>query len=75
VSHAETWLAYDFAIIDRCTHVLMMPRWESSVGAIREQEYAQAIGVPVFFSADELARAVDARPTEADEGKVIGSAT
>lgn len=32
LSHAD-WLAYDFAIIDRCSHVPMMPRWESSVGA------------------------------------------
>ena len=59
LSHAE-WLAYDFAIIDRCTHVLMMPRWESSVGAIREREYAEANGLPVFFSADQLAVAVGA---------------
>ena len=36
--HAE-WLAYDFAIMDRCTHLLMMPRWETSVGAIKEREY------------------------------------
>lgn len=59
LSHAE-WLAYDFAIIDRCSHLLMMPRWESSVGAIREREYAEANNVPVFFSADDLATSVGA---------------
>lgn len=58
LSHAE-WLAYDFAIIDRCSHVLMMPRWESSVGAIREREYAESNGLPVFFSTDQLAEAVN----------------
>lgn len=38
LSHAE-WIAYDCAILDRCTHLLMMPRWETSVGAIKEREY------------------------------------
>ena len=36
----ETWLAYDFAVIDHCTHVLMMPRWETSTGAVKERDYA-----------------------------------
>lgn len=43
----ETWLAYDLAVISRCTHVLLMPRWEQSAGAIRERAYAESIGVPV----------------------------
>lgn len=54
------WLAYDFAVIDRCTHVLMMPRWASSTGATMEKLYAEEISVPVFFSAEELATAVGA---------------
>ena len=44
----EAWLAYDFAIIDRCTHMLMLPRWESSAGAVRERAYAESIGMPVI---------------------------
>ena len=51
--HAE-WLAYDFAIMDRCTHLLMMPRWETSAGAVREREYALKIGKPVATSLDEI---------------------
>ncbi len=43
MSHTE-WLAYDFAVIDRCTHVFMMPRWETSTGAVAEREYALAQG-------------------------------
>lgn len=39
LSHEE-WLAYDFAVIDRCTHVYMMDRWETSTGACAEREYA-----------------------------------
>jgi hypothetical protein len=53
------WLAYDFAVIDRCTHVLMMPRWETSTGATMEKEYAASRGLPVLFSVGELMDAVD----------------
>lgn len=35
----EQWIAYDCAILDRCTHILMMPRWETSTGAVKEREY------------------------------------
>lgn len=56
----EDWLAYDFAIIDRCTHVLMMKHWHTSSGACREKEYAESRGVPVFLSVAELLHAVAA---------------
>ena len=51
----ETWLQYDLAVIDRCTHVLMMPRWEQSAGAVREREYALSIGKPILTSIAEIA--------------------
>lgn len=50
----EAWLEYDYAVIDRCTHVLMLPRWEQSIGALREKQYAEQIGRPVVFSVAEL---------------------
>jgi hypothetical protein len=50
----DAWLAYDFAIIDRCTHVLLMPRWESSAGAVKELAYAESILKPIIYSLDEL---------------------
>ena len=50
----EAWLQYDFAVIDRCTHILMMPRWETSAGAVREKAYADARGIPVLFNNHEL---------------------
>lgn len=56
----ETWMAYDFAVIDRSTHVLMLPRWDSSSGAIREMEYAKTRGLSVVFSVSELQQALDA---------------
>lgn len=50
----ETWMHYDFAVIDRCTHVLMLPRWETSAGAVREKAYAESRGVPVALSMADL---------------------
>lgn len=50
----DRWLAYDFALIDRCTHVLLLPRWETSKGARLEKEYAEQIGKPVVASMDQL---------------------
>ena len=48
------WLAYDCAVIDHCTHVLMLPRWETSAGAVAERAYAVQIGTPVITSLEEL---------------------
>lgn len=36
----QAWMDYDFAVIDRCTHVMLLPRWETSSGAVLEQRYA-----------------------------------
>lgn len=40
----ETWIAYDFAVIDRCTDVVCLDHWEQSAGALREVEYARHNG-------------------------------
>lgn len=56
LSHAD-WIAYDKAVIDRCTHMLMMPRWKSSTGALLEYEYALG-KIPIYFSVEELQRAM-----------------
>jgi hypothetical protein len=53
LAHGE-WLDYDCGIIDRCTHMLMMPRWETSTGACLERDYAASKGMPIFFSFDAL---------------------
>lgn len=50
----EAWMAYDFLVIDRCTHVCMLPRWTESAGAVRELDYAQQIGKPIFLGPDEM---------------------
>lgn len=53
LTHAQ-WIAYDFAVMDRCTHVLMMDRWETSTGAKLEYDYAQRKGIPIAESVDAL---------------------
>lgn len=50
----EKWLALDFAILNRCTHIIMLPRWRESAGALEERVYADAHGIPVAESLDEL---------------------
>ena len=50
----ERWMEYDYAVIRRCTHMLMLPRWVWSKGAIREKEYAKSIGLPIAYSIDDL---------------------
>ena len=57
----ETWMAYDFAMIDRCTHMLMLPRWAESKGAIREANYATLRGMCVFYDLDALVRHLDGK--------------
>lgn len=49
LSH-DQWLAYDEAIIDHCTHLLMLPGWEYSKGAMHEYRYASAFGKPIALS-------------------------
>lgn len=61
LDHTE-WVEYDRRVIDRCTHVLLLPRWEASLGARLEKAYAEEIGVPVVYSIAEL-EALDAVPT------------
>lgn len=59
LDHRE-WIAYDFAIIDRCTHMLMMARWDSSTGAKLEHQYAIDHDVPVFYTLKALLKEMEA---------------
>lgn len=53
LSHEE-WIAYDYAIIERCTHMLMMDRWESSNGAMLEYNYALSRNMRICKSVPRL---------------------
>lgn len=50
----QQWIAYDFAVIDRCDYLLMMPRWQTSKGAQLEYDYAVERGIPIAGSVEEL---------------------
>ena len=50
----ETWMAYDFAVIDRCTGMLMLPNWRQSAGAVREREYAEGIDMPIWERIEDV---------------------
>lgn len=39
----ELWMQQDLAILRRCTHVLMLPNWQESPGAIREHDFMQSL--------------------------------
>lgn len=51
----EVWMALDFAWIVRCDALLRMPG--ESPGADREVFKARDLGVPVFYSIEELVAA------------------
>jgi hypothetical protein len=55
------WMAYDFTIIDRSTHMLMLPNWEKSPGAVEEKAYAESLGMPVLCGLHELLELLDVR--------------
>lgn len=50
----NTLMEYDFRIIDRCTHIFMMPDWALSKGAVMEFNYALANGLPVLLYWDQV---------------------
>jgi len=55
----ERWLEVDYAVIQRCTHMLMMPRWRESKGAIEERTFADAANLRVCESIPELLVAIN----------------
>jgi hypothetical protein len=45
----ETWLAGDMEILSRCDVVVFMRRWVQSPGALREWDFAVAIGKEIVY--------------------------
>jgi hypothetical protein len=58
----DTWMAYDLATLDRCTALLMLPRWQTSPGALLEKTYAETRGLPIFYALDDLLVELTPRP-------------
>lgn len=71
----ELCMAIDYAVMRRCTHMLMMPRYLESRGALLELEYARE-RLPkllVAFDLAQLEAMLDAAPTTAPD-HVVDSA-
>lgn len=54
----DAWMALDFALIDHCSHVLMMDGWQLSSGAVAEGQYAMDQAMPIAYSVAELCEMV-----------------
>lgn len=54
--HYDVWMAWSGTFLRRCTHVLMLPGWTTSKGAMREFGLAKDRGMPIVHSVEELFR-------------------
>ena len=50
----HVWLDGDIELLRRCDAILMTPHWQRSSGARAEEKLAREIGLPVFFTADDM---------------------
>lgn len=50
----ERWLEYDLVMLERCTHVLMLPRYETSQGAVFERNYAMSQNKIIVYDEESL---------------------
>lgn len=48
----ETFMQGDYQMIARCDGLVMVPGWENSKGATLEKQYAESLGIPVWFAPD-----------------------
>lgn len=61
----EKWMDYDLAVINFCTHMVMLPGWAKSKGAVQEETYAASKGIPIFYTFEEMLKELvaDVAPT------------
>lgn len=48
----ESWMAYDFDVIEHCDGLVRIPG--ESAGADREVDHAESLGLPVFYDVDAV---------------------
>lgn len=58
----NVWLEGDIEILKRCDAVITAPMWMDSRGAIAEIVVANASGIPVFHTIDDLIRWMKGEP-------------
>jgi hypothetical protein len=56
----EAALAECFELLSRSDALVLMPTWRKSPGAIREREFAEQLGLPVFMDTCDLLEAAHA---------------
>ena len=54
----EDWLRIDFAMIDACDAIVMIPNWKDSIGAKREIAYAYKHNKKVYYPNFKLGETV-----------------
>lgn len=69
-----TWLDGDLCILDRCDAILMTPNWKESAGATDEHKYAEFIGMPIFYTIEELGGYIDGYRTNRGYCQAAGNA-
>jgi len=47
--HYDEYMIVDFAMIQCCCTIIMLPGWKRSRGAVKEYHYAQALELDVFY--------------------------
>lgn len=52
----EVWLDGDLELLRRCDAIIMTDNWQGSVGARTEHEFALRLGIPVFYTIEELTK-------------------
>jgi|SRR5688572_19307233 len=55
----EAWMELDYIMVSKSTHMLMLPRWRESKGALEERVYADAHNIRVCESLPELLDAIN----------------
>ena len=55
----ERWMELDYSIMRHCTHMLMLPRWKTSEGAMKERIFADALNLRVCESIKELVTVIN----------------
>ena len=50
----DVWLEGDLEILNRCDAIVVTSDWQCSKGATEEVRFAKAVGIPVYFSVNDL---------------------
>jgi hypothetical protein len=50
----ERYMKGDLAFLNRCDAILMLPKWETSRGAVMEHDYALAHEMPIYYNLKDI---------------------